>query len=86
MIETKERFKILETRCVHRVGKLNVGDMAVWVGVISRHRDEAFIACRYIIDELKARVPIWKKEYYADGESGWVNCPGCSMHAHSEQT
>jgi molybdopterin synthase catalytic subunit len=54
----------------------------VWVGVSSRHRDEAFAACRYIIDEVKHRVPIWKKEHYLNGDSGWVNCERCAEHAH----
>ncbi len=46
--------------------------MAVWVGVTAHHRDGAFAACRWIIDEVKQRVPIWKKEFYAGGDSGWV--------------
>ena len=58
----------------HRVGKLAIGDCAVWVGVTAAHRGAAFDACRYIIDETKQRVPIWKKEHYRDGQSGWVNC------------
>ncbi len=52
--------------------------MAVWVGVSSPHRAEAFAACRYIIDEVKHRLPIWKKEHYVDGDSGWVNCERCA--------
>jgi adenylyltransferase/sulfurtransferase len=51
------------------------------VGVSSGHRAEAFAACRYIIDEVKHRVPIWKKEHYADGDSGWVNCERCAEAA-----
>ena len=57
---------------------LAVGELAVWVGVSAAHRGEAFDACRYIIDEVKHRVPIWKKEYYQDGDSGWVNCEHCA--------
>lgn len=72
--EARARFAIAHTVCAHRVGRLAVGEMAVWVGVSAAHRGAAFDACRYIIDELKARVPIWKKEHYADGDSGWVNC------------
>ena len=71
--EAKERFAILDARCVHRVGSLAVGDLAVWVGVSAAHRDAAFAACRFIIDEVKLRVPIWKNEHYADGESGWLH-------------
>jgi molybdopterin synthase catalytic subunit len=72
--EALERFSVSAARCVHRLGSLALGDIAVWVGVSAQHRGEAFAACRYIIDEVKARVPIWKKEYYAGGDSGWVNC------------
>jgi molybdopterin synthase catalytic subunit len=72
--EARERFDILDVRCEHRVGKLEIGDCAVWVGVSAAHRGAAFDACRYVIDETKARVPIWKKEHYADGATGWVNC------------
>ena len=57
---------------------LAIGELAVWVGVSAAHRDEAFRACRYIIDELKHRVPIWKKEHYLNGDSGWVNCERCA--------
>ncbi len=77
-----ELFPIDAALCVHRVGKLEIGDLAVWVGVSAGHRDEAFRACRYIIDEIKHRVPIWKKEYYVDGDSGWVNCEACASHEH----
>ena len=72
--EALERFAITTAHCEHRVGKLAIGDCAVWVGVSAAHRGAAFDACRYIIDETKARVPIWKKEHYASGEAGWVNC------------
>jgi adenylyltransferase/sulfurtransferase len=54
------------------------------VGVSSAHRGEAFAACRYIIDEVKHRVPIWKKEHYTDGDSGWVNCERCAAAAHDD--
>lgn len=72
--EALARFEIERAACVHRVGALSLGDLAVWVGVSAHHRDAAFAACRYIIDEVKARVPIWKKERYAEGDSGWINC------------
>ena len=80
LAEARERFGILGARCVHRVGMLELGDCAVWIGVASKHRDEAFKACRYIIDEIKVRLPIWKKEHYVDGNSGWVNCERCAQH------
>jgi molybdopterin synthase catalytic subunit len=80
--EAIKRFGVNQAQCVHRVGSLAIGDIAVWVGVSSGHRDEAFKACRYIIDEVKHRVPIWKKEHYVNGDSGWVNCERCAEHAH----
>ena len=80
--EALEKFSVLSARCVHRVGMLEIGECAVWVGVSSGHRDEAFKACRYIIDEVKIRLPIWKKEHYLDGHSGWVNCERCATHGH----
>ena len=80
--EAIERFAIRHAACVHRVGGLAIGELAVWVGVSSAHRAEAFAACRYIIDEVKQRLPIWKKEHYADGDSGWVNCERCAQPGH----
>jgi adenylyltransferase/sulfurtransferase len=80
--EAIERFGVTAASCVHRVGSLGIGELAVWVGASSAHRGEAFAACRYIIDEVKHRVPIWKKEHYTDGDSGWVNCERCAAAAH----
>lgn len=76
--EAKEKFPHLQACCVHRSGLLEIGDCAVWIGVAAPHRDEAFKACRYIIDQIKLRLPIWKKEHYVDGDSGWVNCERCA--------
>jgi molybdopterin synthase catalytic subunit len=58
---------------VHRVGDLEIGDLAVVVAVSSAHRAEAFEACRALIDTLKHEVPIWKQQWFADGSSEWVN-------------
>jgi len=74
VLEAFARFPIAKAHCVHRLGPLEIGELAVWVGVTAAHRDAAFEACRYIIDEVKTRVPVWKKEHYADGDSGWINC------------
>ena len=76
------RFPVKHALCIHRVGNLALTDMAVWVGVSSAHRSEAFDACRFIIDEVKHRVPIWKKEHYQSGDSGWVNCERCAAAPH----
>ncbi len=72
--EARSQFNLVDLRCAHRVGDLAIGDLAVWVGATAAHRDDAYRASRYVIDEIKARVPIWKKEHYEDGDSGWVNC------------
>jgi len=69
--EAVARFGVEHAACVHRIGALEIGEQAVWVGVTARHRDEAFRACRYIIDTLKTTVPIWKKEVATNGEE-WV--------------
>ncbi len=84
LAEACERFPLKAALCVHRVGPLGLEDMAVWVGVSAVHRGEAFAACRFIIDEVKHRVPIWKKEHYRSGDSGWVNCEHCAaVHPES---
>jgi len=80
--EARSKFSILHAECVHRSGMLEIGECAVWVGVTAAHRDEAFTACRFIIDQVKVRLPIWKKEHYANGNSGWVNCERCAEHGH----
>jgi adenylyltransferase/sulfurtransferase len=79
--EAMARFGLHGARCIHRSGALAIGDMAVWVGVTASHRDAAFRASRYIIDEIKTRLPIWKHETYADGTAEWVNCQSCAAHA-----
>ena len=72
--EAQAKFDLLECQCVHRIGSLSIGEIAVWVGVISAHRGDAFDAARYIIDEAKSRVPIWKRENLDSGTSYWVAC------------
>ena len=57
----------------HRTGVLEVGDAAVAIAAAAPHRNAAFAACRHVIEEVKRRVPIWKREYYADGTVGWVD-------------
>jgi molybdopterin synthase catalytic subunit len=84
--EACAKYGVDRALCVHRVGDLQLKEIAVWVGVAAAHRDEAFKACRYIIDEVKHRVPIWKKEHYASGNSGWVNCERCATHAHEHDS
>ena len=69
--EAEEQWPV-RTVVVHRLGLLEVGEASVVVAAGGAHRDEAFAACRYVIEELKRRVPIWKREHYATGEPGWV--------------
>lgn len=73
LAEARARFDLCGAVCVHRIGDLAIGDMAVWVGVSAAHRGAAFDACRYIIDSIKDRVPIWKHERYVDGDAGWLH-------------
>ena len=71
--EARTRFAIVDAACVHRTGDLVPGDLAVWVGVSAAHRGPAFEACRWIIDQVKARVPIWKRERYAGDDESWLH-------------
>ena len=73
--EAARSYPLIWTRCVHRTGHVPPGETAIWLGVATGHRAEAFEACRFIIDQIKARLPIWKKEHYEHGESEWVNAP-----------
>ena len=81
--EALDKFDIVDAACVHREGMLELSDTAVVAIAVAAHRDEAFLACRYIIDEVKHRLPIWKKETYENGDAEWVNCQNCSAAGHS---
>jgi len=80
--EVRNRFDIIDVRAVHRVGSLNVGEIAVWIGVTAEHRDASFAACLRVIDDIKSRLPIWKRETYENGRTEWINCQSCQEHAH----
>jgi molybdopterin synthase catalytic subunit len=73
--EAARAYPLVWVRCVHRIGPTTAGDTAIWLGVATAHRAEAFEACRYLIDHFKARVPVWKKEHYEDGAAEWVHGP-----------
>jgi molybdopterin synthase catalytic subunit len=73
--EARRRWPITSISIVHRLGRLEIGTPSVAVAAFAPHRAEAFAACRYAIDTLKATVPIWKKEFYADG-AAWLEKPG----------
>ena len=78
--EAAERWDVQRITMIHRVGFVPPGEASVVVAVSSAHRDEAFRACRYLIDRLKEVVPIWKREYFADGTVEW------SQHKHEQDT
>jgi molybdopterin synthase catalytic subunit len=71
----------------HRTGRLEIGDAAVAIAVGAAHRGDAFEACRHVIEELKRRVPIWKREQYVDGTEAWVDstAPGGIMPARAPE-
>ncbi len=73
LVEARRRFSIIDARVEHRVGRLAVGERAIWVGVTAEHRQDAFLACRWIMDRIKAEVPVWKKEFFTAGEPQWVH-------------
>jgi len=82
MDEASHRWGLLGAAVSHRVGTLKPGETAVAVAVSAPHRKESFEACEFIINELKAKVPIWKKEVFEDGEE-WVSAqPQVAMHAN----
>ena len=80
--EALAKFPIRAARARHRYGLLNLEDIAVSIVVSAGHRGAAFAACQYIIDEIKVRLPIWKREHYQDGEQRWIDCPGCREAQH----
>ncbi|MCP4172090.1 MAG: molybdenum cofactor biosynthesis protein MoaE [Fuerstiella sp.] len=74
--DVREKWPVIDVAIVHRTGALKLGDIAVAVAVSSEHRREAFAAGQWLIDTLKVRVPVWKKELYANGETEWVHSSG----------
>ncbi|WP_269522372.1 molybdenum cofactor biosynthesis protein MoaE [Coraliomargarita parva] len=75
--EARRKYDLLDAAIVHRIGPLRTGEIAVWVGVTAHHRGDTFSACRYIIDNVKYRLPVWKKEIYTDGSSAWIENHQC---------
>ena len=87
LAEARERWRLLGCAAVHRSGRLALGELAFWVGVTAEHREAAFDGCRYIVDEAKKRLPIWKKEHYVDGAAGWINAAaGSEAERHDGST
>ena len=78
LMEAKDKFKIQNIFAVHRTGHLQLGDIAVLVRAESVHRKAAFLATEYAINQIKGRVPIWKREHYLDKKPEWILCAQCS--------
>lgn len=79
----EERWQAKHWLLAHRLGPLAIGEVSMVVAVATPHREEAFAACRWAVEEIKARVPIWKKEYFTDGSSHWVGIAGTFQSAPS---
>ncbi len=79
LAEAAQRFGPVRVAAAHRQGLLQLGEAAVVVVAASAHRQEAFAACRWVIDAIKERLPVWKREHYVDGTRAWVAC-GCHHH------
>lgn len=71
--QAQQRWNIIESTVIHRVGQLAISDQIVFVGVASQHRGDAFAACEFIMDFLKTQAPFWKKETMTNGETKWVD-------------
>ena len=90
--ETERIYPGAKVLCVHRTGVLTIGEAAVWIGIASAHRQAGFAACRHVIEELKLRLPVWKKEHHPNGAAEWVNCSAeaaaqpAANDYHSRQT
>lgn len=73
--EAFDRFDIGAVAAAHRVGDLDLGEVSVAVGVAAGHRDACYLASRWVMESIKERLPVWKHEHYADGDSHWVGAP-----------
>lgn len=71
--EVRQKFAVGEIAMLHRIGRLEIGESSIVIAVAAPHRHAAFEACAYAMDRVKAEVPVWKKEFFADGADHWVN-------------
>ncbi len=70
--EANEKWRDTKVYAVHYKGKLEIGGISIFIAVGSKHRDESFKACRYVIEEVKKRLPVWKQEHYKSGKTSWL--------------
>jgi adenylyltransferase/sulfurtransferase len=75
--KAKNLYSVIDVNCIHRIGHLQIGEIAVLVMATGVHRKEAFLACEYVINEIKNLVPIWKREHYVHEAPEWVACHHC---------
>lgn len=71
LVEAQEKFPIRRVRVIHRVGPHAIGDISIVVGVATAHRADSFAATAWIMDEIKKRLPVWKEEFYSEGDRAW---------------
>lgn len=71
--EARQQFSLWDVYCVQRIGEVQTHEAAIWIGTWSSRRSQAFDSCRFILEEIKKRLYIWKKEYYIDGTSRWIH-------------
>lgn len=84
--QAKQRWNIIESTVIHRVGQLTISEQIVFVGIASQHRGDAFAACEFIMDYLKTKAPFWKKETMTNGETKWVDARETDQQAVSKWT
>ena len=82
--QAKQRWNIIESTVIHRIGRLAISDQIVFVGIASQHRGDAFAACEFIMDYLKTEAPFWKKETMSNGETKWVDAREVDQKALSK--
>ena len=83
--EIREKWGLDRVAMIHRVGRLEIGEVSVAIAVASTHRKEAFEACKYAMDRLKQIVPIWKREVWEDGEQEWVKPDPVYFNANARE-
>lgn len=72
--DARKKFRLLHASCIHRIGKVEIGEIAVLIITASPHRDAAYLGNSHILEAVKQNVPIWKKEYWEDGNYNWGSC------------
>jgi len=82
--QAKQRWEIIASTVIHRIGQFTISDQIVFVGIASQHRGDAFAACEFIMDYLKTQAPFWKKETLNNGETKWIDARETDQQAVSK--